>query len=64
MSIHLFEIVSPTGRDLGGLIDRIGRTGKDRRWRPIFNQEVALLETRRDPATGFRFLDFVKRREV
>ncbi|WIV97486.1 DUF6731 family protein [Kinneretia aquatilis] len=64
MSIHLFEIMSPTGRDLGALIDRIGRTGKDLRWRPILNQEIALLETRRDPATGFRFLDFVKRREV
>lgn len=64
ISIHLFDLHSPSGQDFEALIDQIARTPKARRWRDLNGIELALLETRRDRQRGLILLDFVKRRYV
>lgn len=64
ISIQLFNLTSPSGRDIEGLLDQIAYTPKLHRWRQFGPTELALLETRRDRDRGLYLLDFVKRRYV
>lgn len=64
ISIHLFDLRSPSGRNLPDLTDQISHTAKQHRWRDIGGSDVALLETRRDRQRDLILLDFVKRRYV
>ena len=64
ISIQLFELVSPSDRDLGALLDQIAHTPKQHRWRQLGSTELALLETKKDRSRGLVLLDFVKRRYV
>jgi hypothetical protein len=65
ISIQLFDLTSPTGRDLAALLRRVSHTAKNLRWRRLNqNTEVALLECRQEAGRNLFLLDFVKRRYV
>lgn len=64
IGIHLFHLYSPSRRDISGLLSRIARTAKARRWRDVGAHHVGLQETQHHRQNNLWLLDFVKRRHV
>lgn len=64
IGIHLFDLQSPSGRDITGLLRRIARIAKAERWRLVSSSQIGLQDTRFDAHRNLWLLDFVKRRPI
>jgi len=64
ITIHLFDLISDSNRDLAVLLKKINETPKPQRWRDIGGYQVALLAINFDEPNERVFMDFVKRRAV